>query len=343
MTTTTALVTGASGFIGSRVVQALHSRHIRVRAGVHRQSAAGAFPEAPGIEQVPIDILDRDSLMRALERVDTVYHFAALVDPGGSRQDIYRTNVAGTRNVWECAAACGVKKALYCSSAAVYGLLARSSGPISEEVRPRSVEPYGNSKLMGEATVFEIAACSGPPTIVIRPVAVFGPGEHTPFGKQLRDAAFSRILLAGGFQNKSFSFVHVDDVAGAAVHLMLSADPGQVFNVAVQNPIPFEDALQTYIRVLGRAGVSTARTRRLAWLSATLHKFPGLSTGISRLGGTRFAFPIWHPGFDRTYSAAKLLGTSYRFQKANFEDVLFSCIMGSALPMNLQTSVGMTE
>ena len=343
MTTTTALVTGASGFIGSRVVKALHQRHIHVRAGVHSRSAAGAFPDAPGIEPVPLDILDRDSLLRALERVDTVYHFAALVDPGRPRQEIYRTNVAGARNVWECAAACGVKKALYCSSTAVYGLLARAPGPISEEVRPRAVEPYGNSKRMGESVVFEIAARGGPSTIVIRPVAVFGPGEHTPFGKQLRDAAVSRILLAGGFQNRSFSFVHVDDVAAAAVHLTHVADAGQVFNVAAPDPISFEQALAAYIRVLGRAGVSTARARRLAWLSAALHGVPGLSAGISRLGGTRFAFPIWRPGFDRTYSAAKLLGTSYRFQKANFEDVLFSCIMGSALSMNLQTSVGMTE
>jgi len=68
-----------------------------------------------------------------------VYHFAALVDPGRSRQQIYRANVVGTRNFWECAA-CGVKKALYCSSTAVYGRLAHSHGPISEEVRPRAVE-----------------------------------------------------------------------------------------------------------------------------------------------------------------------------------------------------------
>lgn len=341
MSATTALVTGASGFIGGRVVQALHRRHIHVRAGVHSRSAA-AFPDAPGIEPVALDILDRDSLLRALERVDTVYHFAALVDPGRSRLEIYRANVAGTRNVWECAAACGVKKALYCSSTAVYGLLARSHGPISEEVRPRAVEPYGNSKWLGESAVFEIAARGGPSTIVIRPVAVFGPGEHTPFGKQLRDAAVSRILLAGGFQNRSFSFVHVDDVAGAAVHLTHAAHAGQVFNVAAPDPISFEEALATYLRVLGRAGVSTARTRCLAWLSAALHGVPGLSAGISPFG-TRFAFPIWRPGFDRTYSAAKLLGTSYRFQKANFEDVLFSCIMGNALSINLQTPVDMTE
>ena len=341
MSATTALVTGASGFIGGRIVQALHRRHIHVRAGVHSRSAA-AFPDAPGIEPVALDILDRDSLLRALESVDTVYHFAALVDPGRSRQEIYRANVAGTRNVWECAAARGVKKALYCSSTAVYGLLARSHGPIAEEVRPRAVEPYGNSKWMGESAVFEIATRGGPSTIVIRPVAVFGPGEHTPFGKQLRDAAVSRILLAGGFQNRSFSFVHVDDVAGAAVHLMHTADAGQVFNVAAPDPISFEEALATYLRVLARAGVSTAGTRRLAWLSAALHRIPGLSAGISRFG-TRFGFPVWRPGFDRTYSAAKLLGASYRFQKADFEDVLLSCITGDALSENPQTPVGMTD
>jgi nucleoside-diphosphate-sugar epimerase len=328
---TTALVTGGAGFIGRRVVKVLSRHGFRVRAGIHRQTHNDSVADLPGVQTIPLDILDRNSLMRGLEGVDVVYHFAALVNARKSREDLYRTNVEGTRNVWSCAAACDVKRALYCSSAAVYGLLAKSPKPISEGVQARAVEPYGNSKLLGESAAFEIAARSGPPTVVIRPVAVFGPGEHTPFGKQLRDAAVSKLLLAGGFQKKRFSFVHAEDVAEAAVHLMHSAvSNGQIFNVAVDEPILFEDALQAYIRVLGRAGLPTARTKRLASVSSMIHKMPGVSHWLSRVGGSRFVFTLWHPGFDLTYSSSKLLGTSFRFKWGTFEDVLLSCIDGKA-------------
>jgi nucleoside-diphosphate-sugar epimerase len=282
------------------------------------------------VEAAPLDLMDRDSLMRALEGVDTVYHFAALVDSGASKEDLRRTNVEGTRNVWSCAAACGVPKALYCSSAAVYGLLAKSSQPISEDVKARAVEPYGNSKLRGEWAALEIAAGSGPETVVIRPAAVFGPNEHTPFGGALRSAAASKILLAGGFQRKRFSFVHAEDVAEAAVYLMHAGTTnGEVFNVAVNDPVLFEDALEAYIRVLDRAGLPAAKTRRLAAISWLAHKV-GAPRWLARIGGGRLAFGIWHPGFDVTYSSSKLLAAGFRFQWGDFEDVLLSCIATEA-------------
>jgi nucleoside-diphosphate-sugar epimerase len=321
-----AFVTGAAGFIGSQVVRALSRRGIFIKAGIHRQNSGNGIAGLEGVELVSADILDPNSLRKALEGVDILFHFAALVDAHTTRENLQRINVDGTRNVWSCAAAAGVQRALYCSSAAVYGLLTRAHQPVSEEVKPRSVEPYGHSKLLGEQAALEIAGSSGLSTIVIRPVAVFGPGQHTPFGRQLRAAIFSRILLAGGFQHKRFNFVHVEDVAEAAAHLMLSTPAdNRIFNIAVDESILFEDAFQAYLQILSRLGQGYARTRMLARVSAQLNRFPSFSRWIRRVAGDRFAFTLWQPGFDLTYSSKKILTTSFQFKWSRFEDILESC------------------
>lgn len=321
-----AFVSGAAGFIGRRVVAALSGRGVHVRAGVRRPGDLDGLARLEGVEPVRAEILERGSLMEALKGVDLVFHFAALVDSHTPREVLRRINAEGTRNVWTCAAASGVRGALYCSSAAVYGLLAGVHQPVSEEITPRAVEPYGNSKLLGEEAAREVARGSGLPTVVIRPVAVFGPGQRTPFGEQLRAALFSRLLLAEGFRNRKFSFVHVEDVAEAAVHLMLALPAGdRIYNIAVDDPIQFEDAFQAYLAVLGRAGRRYARARFFARLSEKLHDRPSVSRWVRRVGGGRLAFGLWQPGFDMTYSAKKLLGTSFRFSWQKFEDVLESC------------------
>lgn len=323
----TALVTGASGFVGNRVVQTLCGNGLTVRAGIHSPHCQASPSWSSAVGAVPIDLCDISSLREAMKGVEEVYHFAALVDSSASREHLARINEQGTRNVWECAAEEGVQRALYCSSTAVYGLLAGSNGMITEEVRPRAIEPYGYSKLMGERAAMEISARTGLHTTIIRPVAIFGPGEHTPFGRSFRGAVASKLLVAGGFQGKRFSYVHVEDVAEAAFHLMRKEIPcGEVFNIAVNQPITYEGAFQAYLRVLGNAGRSYARIRLLALISSTLHTFPSAAAGIARRAGKRFMFRVWHPGFDLTYSSAKLLEAGFAFRWTSFENVLSSCV-----------------
>jgi UDP-glucose 4-epimerase len=320
------LVTGANGFMGSWVVKALCKRGIRVRAGIHRAAGADRFMDVSDVKPVVIDILDQRSLLSAVDGVDSVYHFAAMIDPKASKEKLTQVNMEGTRNVWHCAAALGVRKALYCSSAAVYGLLARSEQPISEEVKARAVEPYGRSKLMGESIAREIEAISGPDTVIIRPVAVFGPGDHTPFGQLLRSAAVSKLLLGGTASPWSFSFTHVEDVAEAAVHLMhTEGAEGHVFNIAADT-ISFHEAFRAYLRALGRSGSSLWRARLLAQFSELAQRLSPIASLLARFKLNQFVFPIWRPGFDITYTSRKLLDTSFRFKWDRFEDVLLSCI-----------------
>ena len=327
MTSRTDVVTGAAGFVGWHVVRALGEGGARVRACVHREEDLGRFAGLGEVEPMTIDVRDAASVARAVEGAERVYHCAALLDPRAPRELLLEVNAAGTRRVWQCAAAAGVKRALYCSSTAVYGLLARREGGITEDVPARAIEPYGRSKLLGEEAALEVAARTGLHTTIIRPVAVFGPGERTRFGSSLGAAALARLLSGSGLFVKSFSFVHVEDVAAALVHLSERDLPGgEAYNVAVGEPIPFEEAFEAYARVLRGAGPRYAKARLLAAVSAALHRHPSMLRGMSALVGDRLLWRVWHPGFDLTYSAAKLLRTSFRFRREGFEEVFASCL-----------------
>ena len=320
-------VTGASGFIGTHIVHSLLHRNYKVRAGVHHLRKVREIQNNPDVEIVEIDICNRNSLKHVFNGVDFLYHLAASVNSKIPAEEIYRVNVQGTRNIWEAACQAGVKKALYCSSTAVYGLLSKNEKTITEDVLARAVEPYGKSKMEGEKVVNKISTAKGLNSIIIRPTAVFGPGEHTPFGKELRGAAYSKLLLSGGFRNKKFSYVHVQDVAEAAIHLMENEEnQGHIFNIAVDQSITYEEAFRAYIHALDRVGLDYIKVRLLGKLSFIVEQIPGMTRWLRSKIGSRFAFGIWKPGFDLTYSSQRLLSTSYRFRWNNFEDVITSCI-----------------
>lgn len=327
MSKQTVFVTGASGFIGTHLVQSLLNRNYKVRAGVHNFRKVKEMQNNPDIEIVEIDICNKNSLKHVFNGVDYLYHLAASVNSKLPAEGLYRINVEGTRNIWEAACQAGVKKALYCSSTAVYGLLSKQEKTITEDVSARAVEPYGKSKMEGEKIVNKISTAKGLNSIIIRPTAVFGPGEHTPFGKELRGAAYSKLLLSGGFKNKKFSYVHVQDVAGAAIHLMENEGiHGHIFNIAVDPSITYEEAFSSYMHALDRAGFEYIIVRFLGKLSFIIEQMSGMARWLSLKKGSRFAFGIWKPGFDLTYSSQRLLSTSYRFRWNNFEDVIASCI-----------------
>jgi nucleoside-diphosphate-sugar epimerase len=324
---TTALVTGASGFVGRRVVDALLDAGVHVRAGVRHLGTATVLSRRDECEIVAIDICDPQSLTAAMCGVDQLYHFAAAVTSHASAAKLLHTNVEGTRSVWEAAAAAGVGKALYCSSTAVYGLLAQNGRAVTEDVLPRAVEPYGRSKLIGERVATEIGGARGIDTVAIRPTAVFGPGEHTHFGGELRKAAVSRILLGGGFRSKHFNFVHVDDVAAAAVHVMqFPKHSAGVYNIVVEPPVSYEDAFQAYLRALDGAGYRFLRQRLLGRISVLIERRPTLARRLQVHGRRRLAFGVWRPGFDMTFSSQRLRETEFQFRWTEFETVLRSCL-----------------
>jgi nucleoside-diphosphate-sugar epimerase len=340
----TVFVTGASGFIGRFLVQSLLQRNYKVRAGVHNIRKASDIEKNPDLELVEVDICNKNSLKGVFKGVTCLYHLAASLNPKLPADELYFINVEGTRNIWNAARCAGVEKALYCSSTAIYGLLSKNNN-ITEDEPPRAVEPYGRSKLEGEKIVSQMSANKNLHSIIIRPTAVFGPGERTPFGTALRQAAYSKLLLSAGFQNRYFSYVHVEDVASAAIHLMENNGYHyRVFNIAVNQPVSYEEAFRSYLNALNKAGSKYLKLRLLGRLSLMVERMPKMKHWLNSKKGSRYVFRLWKPGFDRTYSAKRLLSTCYTFRWDNFEDVIKSCIdsekpMGEFPESNLNSTL----
>jgi dihydroflavonol-4-reductase len=224
----TNLVTGANGFVGAAVVRALIARGESVRALVRPTGNTVNLDDLPG-EIVRGDITDAESLRRAADGCETVFHVAAdyrLWVP--DEQSMYRTNVEGSVNVLESAATAGAKRMVYTSSVAVLGINADRTP--SNEGTPVSVSemigPYKRSKYLAEQAVREKAAELGYPVITVNPSTPIGPGDFrpTPTGRIIVDAALGKMPA---YIDTGLNIVHVDDVANGHLLARDAGIPGE--------------------------------------------------------------------------------------------------------------------
>ncbi|MDZ4765347.1 MAG: NAD-dependent epimerase/dehydratase family protein [Chloroflexota bacterium] len=174
----TALVTGATGFVGSHVARALADAGHRVRA-LHR--AASKLDALNGIpyESYIGDILDSDALCAACAGCDWVFHVAAVADYWRADHNrMMEANVEGTRRVLAAARAMGVRRVVFTSSAAAVG--GYGIGRLADERDPFDLPPdlfpYGYSKWLAEG-VARAAAAAGQDVVIVNPVVVLGPGD----------------------------------------------------------------------------------------------------------------------------------------------------------------------
>jgi nucleoside-diphosphate-sugar epimerase len=171
------LVTGANGFIGKYLVNAL------VKKGAHVTAlTSGHGPMREGVKWVTGNIAEPKSLKGICDGIDTVYHLAAISNVVRSVQDpitTLNTNTLGTYSLLEESRQSGVKKFIYISSAHVYG--APQYLPVDEAhpVVPR--EPYAASKIASEKIIEAYGNAYGQGYAIIRPFNIFGPGQDESF------------------------------------------------------------------------------------------------------------------------------------------------------------------
>jgi dihydroflavonol-4-reductase len=221
----TTLVTGATGFIGANVVRALLAADTAVRVLVRRGSDTRNLTGLP-IELVHGDVRDIASLWPALQGCHTLYHVAAYYSLWTPHpEDMYTTNVQGTRNLLQVALDLGVQKVVYTSSVATIGL--PDDGSPGDETRQLAVEHaighYKRSKILAEQAA--LAFCQqGVPLVVVNPAAPIGPWDikPTPTGKIIVD--FLRRKMPA-YVDTGLNIVDVCDVARG--HL-LAAQHGKV-------------------------------------------------------------------------------------------------------------------
>jgi len=179
------LVTGADGFIGSHLVEALARQGHRVRAmamynAFDRRGWLDAIDPAlvPEVEIIAGDVRDASCVRRALSGCDAVAHLAALIGIPWSfhaPQSYVDTNVYGTLNVLEAARDLGLSRVVQTSTSEVYGT-ARST-PMTEEHPLNAQSPYAASKIAADQLALSYHAAFGLPVTVIRPFNTFGPRQ----------------------------------------------------------------------------------------------------------------------------------------------------------------------
>lgn len=173
----TALVTGAAGFIGSHLVEALCNDGVVVTALVLPGDPASNL-QGSHAKILHGDIRDRSSLASAMRGIETVYHLAAIShhDARLPDRDYEAVNVQGTRNVLEAADEAGVKYVLFTATIEAVGL-SKDGNPLTEESpqMPRNI--YGQSKLDAENLVRAYTSRRGMKTVVVRPPMTYGPRE----------------------------------------------------------------------------------------------------------------------------------------------------------------------
>ena len=203
-----ALVTGATGFVGSHLTEALRRRGDDVTALARSTSKAAAL--APlGVRVVPGDLHDRAALQRAVEGQDVVYHVAGVV-AARSEADFLVANRDGTRNVTEAAERAGVGRLVFVSSMAAAGPTIKGR-PLRGDEPPRPVTQYGRSKLAAEGVV----TGSRLAWTIVRPPMVYGPRDQ----EVLKVFRLARLGLAPvlGDGTQELSAVHGADLADALV------------------------------------------------------------------------------------------------------------------------------
>lgn len=223
-----ALVTGATGFVGSAVARALLAEGHRVKALVRPNSDRRNLA---GLDAEPVtgDLDDPASLAPALKGCTALFHVAAdyrlwVRDP----QAMLRTNVTGTAAILRAAAAAGVARAVYTSSVATLGHHAdgRPADETTVATEGQMIGLYKRSKFLAEDGARQAAAETGLPVVIVNPSTPIGPRDvkPTPTGRIIVEAATGRIPA---FVDTGLNLVHVDDVAQGHLAAFARGVPGE--------------------------------------------------------------------------------------------------------------------
>ncbi|MHC4605714.1 MAG: NAD-dependent epimerase/dehydratase family protein [Planctomycetota bacterium] len=267
-----ALVTGATGFIGSHLVDALIDEEWSVRCTVRRTSNL-RWIEGRSVEGVECDLRRAQGIDRACDGVDTIFHVAGVIS-ARTDGEFREGNWLASKNLVEGAIGAGVRRIVHVSSLAAAGP-SPDGEPLSEEMPPRPVSAYGRSKLEGEQEILrragEIEAA------VVRPPVVYGPRDEGLL-QMYQALRFGVKFSIGG--PKFISIVHVDDLVDG---ILLAADneaaAGQAYFVCNAEPLSMTGAMDLIMDALGKK-----RRWRITVPEGLVRALGGLADGLSFSG-----------------------------------------------------------
>ncbi|MFY9399337.1 MAG: NAD-dependent epimerase/dehydratase family protein, partial [Desulfomonilia bacterium] len=246
------LVTGASGFLGTRLVEMLCERDFKVRALVRRLSNIERLKSLP-VEIAYGDVGRLGDLEPAFEGVDLVVHAAA--DTAGREEEGETSTIQGTRNVIGLCRSHGIKRLVYISTLNVYGTAGYEAGRVVDEDAPLERNPelrgaYTLAKLEAEGLVLEAMKEGGVPIVCLRPGTIFGPGGET-FTRMMGFSLAGRVFAVIGPGDFVLPLVFIDNLCDAII-TSLKSDRGDngVFNLVDPDRLTKREYMEKLVRKL---------------------------------------------------------------------------------------------
>ncbi len=242
------LITGATGFIGGRLVEILAARGVRIRVATSDFRNCARVARFP-VELVKANLLDHAALAKAAAGCDVIFHFAYRF--GGTVQEQLRVNLHGTLALAEAFLKTGGRRFVHISSVSAYG--APYDGDLREDTPPQPTsDAYSKTKLKTELLLRDLHRSRGLPVAIIQPTIVYGPYGSTWTTRLLEQVRSSRIVLpahGAGLCNA----VYVDDVVAASMLAVESdAAVGEAFLISGASPTTWREFYGAYEKMLGK-------------------------------------------------------------------------------------------
>jgi nucleoside-diphosphate-sugar epimerase len=242
----TALITGASGFLGSHIAGRLKGRGENVRCLVRRASRTG-YLESLGVELVYGDVTDARSLAGAVANVDTVYHSAAMVSDWGPWEEFRAVTINGTRNLLKAASASGVRRFLHVSTDGVYRYADLPNGVDEDspyEARFGWLDYYRRSKTAAEKIACRFHDSGAPAVSIVRPGLILGERDNAMLPGLIGFLKSSSASFIGSGDNQ-LPCVYAGDVAELCI-LAATDDKasGEIYNAVSEEYVTQRDLFQ---------------------------------------------------------------------------------------------------
>lgn len=255
----TVYITGATGFVGSYMVQRMSRAGYRVIA-LERTPGKGDVLRTEGITVVRGDLRDINSLKRHFEvyDIDIVMHIGAWL--AGGKRNSHLINTVATENLAHLALVHSVERFVFTSSIAVYGLHDDANVDESSPTAPYS-DPYGDSKINAEHRLMQIYHNANLPVSIVRPGMIYGPESHGWAVRLSRWGKRGLLPMPPGSTGTAYP-VYIDNLIDL---MMLTAEHpnaiGQIYNAVDNGPVTMTEFFEGFMNMIG----STKALRLPCW------------------------------------------------------------------------------